>query len=193
MRINPSFQPGGAAGQLVSGMEREWPEEVWYSLYERARLADDLGKDEDAVIAHHMHGFESRPQRAETLCDLARSLRMRNRLTTAYPFARAGIDIPRPNDILFVEEAVYTLRALYELPVAAYYAGLFKKGLNGVFFGAGNQKEPLVGSNDGPHEFTIPRLPLRRRLTSLPRFIVTRSGEYCFMPGAERPALAWRS
>jgi Dyp-type peroxidase family len=59
----------------------------------------------------------------------------------------------------------------------------------GVFFGAGNQKDPIVGSNDGPHDFTIPRRPLRRRLTSLPRFVVTRGGEYCFMPGLN--ALRW--
>jgi hypothetical protein len=39
------------------------------------------------------------------------------------------------------------------------------------------------------HDFTIPRRPLRRRLTSLPRFVVTRGGEYCFMPGLN--ALRW--
>ena len=129
-----SWRDAGEHAKAATAYERRaamggWPEEVWYSLYERARLADNLGEDDDAVIAHHMRAFESRPQRAETLCDLARSLRMRNRLATAYPFARAASDIPRPNDILFVEEAVYTWRALDELGVAAYYAGLFREGL----------------------------------------------------------------
>jgi hypothetical protein len=37
--------------------------------------------------------------------------------------------------------------------------------------------------------FTIPRRPVRRRLHGLPRFVVTRGGEYFFMPGLR--ALAW--
>jgi Dyp-type peroxidase family len=60
---------------------------------------------------------------------------------------------------------------------------------DGVFFGAGNARDPLIGSGDAPDEFTIPRRPLRRRLRALPRFVVTRGGEYCFMPGLN--ALSW--
>jgi hypothetical protein len=37
--------------------------------------------------------------------------------------------------------------------------------------------------------FTIPRRPIRRRLESLPPFVVTRGGEYCFAPGLR--ALRW--
>ncbi|MFG2847182.1 Dyp-type peroxidase [Kitasatospora sp. NPDC048296] len=60
---------------------------------------------------------------------------------------------------------------------------------DGVFFGAGNARDPFVGSNDGPGDFTIPRRPIRRRLRSLPSFVVTRGGEYCFLPGLS--ALRW--
>ncbi|WP_371781953.1 Dyp-type peroxidase [Streptosporangium subroseum] len=60
---------------------------------------------------------------------------------------------------------------------------------DGVFFGAGDARDPIVGSNDGPGDFTIPQRPLRRRLRALPRFVVTRGGEYCFMPGLN--ALRW--
>jgi glycosyltransferase involved in cell wall biosynthesis len=106
-----------------------WPEEVWYALYERARLADRLGEDDDTIIAHYMGAFETRPQRAEAPCDLARALRVRNRPAAAYPFARTASDIPRPKDILFLDDAVYTWRALDELGVAAYHAGLYREGL----------------------------------------------------------------
>ncbi|MET9338904.1 peroxidase [Nonomuraea sp. NPDC003804] len=54
---------------------------------------------------------------------------------------------------------------------------------DGVFFGAGGAKDPVIGSTDGSGDFTIPRRPVRRRLLSTPRFVVTRGGEYCFMPG----------
>ncbi|GLW96745.1 Dyp-type peroxidase [Microtetraspora sp. NBRC 16547] len=60
---------------------------------------------------------------------------------------------------------------------------------DGVFFGAGDAKDPVVGSGDGTGDFTIQRRPVRRRLQSLPRFVVTRGGEYCFMPGLS--ALRW--
>jgi Dyp-type peroxidase family len=60
---------------------------------------------------------------------------------------------------------------------------------DGVFFGAGGAKDPVVGSNDETSSFTVPRKPVRRRLQGLHRFVVTRGGEYCFMPGLR--ALRW--
>src|SRR5512147_120597 len=60
---------------------------------------------------------------------------------------------------------------------------------DGVFFGAGEAKDPIVGSNGEGASFTIPRRPVRRRLQGLPRFTVTRGGEYCFLPGLR--ALRW--
>ena len=58
---------------------------------------------------------------------------------------------------------------------------------DGVFFGAGDDKDPIAGSNE--INFTLPRKPLRKRLQGIPRFVVTRGGEYCFMPGLR--ALRW--
>jgi Dyp-type peroxidase family len=54
---------------------------------------------------------------------------------------------------------------------------------DGVFLGAPAERDPLVGVNDGSGAFTIPKRPVRRRLPGLPNFVVTRGGEYCFMPG----------
>ncbi|MEU8269946.1 Dyp-type peroxidase [Sphaerisporangium sp. NPDC049002] len=60
---------------------------------------------------------------------------------------------------------------------------------SGIFFGAGNETDPVIGSSHGARDFTIPRRPVRRRLHALPQFVVTRGGEYCFMPGLS--ALRW--
>jgi Dyp-type peroxidase family len=60
---------------------------------------------------------------------------------------------------------------------------------DGIFIGAPAQKDPIVGPNDGTGVFTIPTKPIRRRLQGLPRFVVTRGGEYFFMPGLK--ALSW--
>jgi Dyp-type peroxidase family len=58
-----------------------------------------------------------------------------------------------------------------------------------VFIGAQAERDPVSGANDGTGMFTLPRRPVRRRLQGLPRFVVTRGGEYCFIPGLR--ALAW--
>ncbi len=60
---------------------------------------------------------------------------------------------------------------------------------SGTFLGASGETDPLVGPNDGAGEFTVPKRPVRRRLQGLPRFVVTRGGEYGFVPGLR--ALRW--
>jgi len=60
---------------------------------------------------------------------------------------------------------------------------------DGIFFGGGDAKDPIVGPNTGDGSFILPRRPVRRRLQGLPRFVVTRGGEYAFMPGLR--ALRW--
>ena len=60
---------------------------------------------------------------------------------------------------------------------------------DGVFIGAPAEKDPVSAANDGSGIFTIPRRPVRRRFQGLPRFVVTRGGEYCFIPGLR--ALRW--
>jgi Dyp-type peroxidase family len=62
---------------------------------------------------------------------------------------------------------------------------------DGVFIGAGEDKDPIMGSSDSNGTFTIPRKPVRRKLQGIPNFVVTRGGEYCFMPGLS--ALRWLS
>ena len=61
---------------------------------------------------------------------------------------------------------------------------------SGSFLGLGDAKDPVAGSADATGAaFSIPRRPIPKRLQGLPRFVVTRGGEYCFMPGLS--ALRW--
>jgi Dyp-type peroxidase family len=60
---------------------------------------------------------------------------------------------------------------------------------DGAFFGGGSTQDPVCGAADGSGSFPIPRRPIRRVLAALPRFVVTRGGEYCFMPSLN--ALRW--
>jgi len=60
---------------------------------------------------------------------------------------------------------------------------------DGIFFGAGADRDPIIGSNGGEGGFTQPRKPVRRRCQGIPQFVATRGGEYCFMPGLR--AMRW--
>ena len=59
----------------------------------------------------------------------------------------------------------------------------------GAFLGLGDVKDPVAGTQDGDGRYSIPRRPVPRLLRGLPRFVVTRGGEYGFMPGLR--ALRW--
>ena len=60
---------------------------------------------------------------------------------------------------------------------------------DGNFIGFPGEKDPVAGHHDGTGAMTIPERPIRRRLQNLPSFVVTRGGEYCFLPGLR--ALRW--
>jgi len=60
---------------------------------------------------------------------------------------------------------------------------------DGEDFDLGDERDPLIGANDGTGTFTIPERPLRRRLSALPRFVTVRGGEYFYLPGIA--ALTW--
>jgi deferrochelatase/peroxidase EfeB len=61
----------------------------------------------------------------------------------------------------------------------------------GLFIGAPDEADPLVGPNHGSGQFTVPQRPIRRRLKDVPAFVVNRGGEYFFVPGLR--ALRWLS
>ena len=63
---------------------------------------------------------------------------------------------------------------------------------DGIFIGTPAEKDPLAGANDGSGTFTIRERPIRRRLQSLPPFVITRGGESASPLVCERCA-GWRN
>jgi Dyp-type peroxidase family len=57
------------------------------------------------------------------------------------------------------------------------------------FAGPAIERDPIAGAGDGSGTFAIPRRPIRMQLKDLPRFVVTRGGEYCFLPSLN--AMRW--
>jgi hypothetical protein len=53
---------------------------------------------------------------------------------------------------------------------------------DGNFISQGTEQDQIIDNNEGDGIFTIPKLPVCRRLHGLRRFIVVCGGEYLFMP-----------
>lgn len=100
-----------------------WDEEVWYALYQVAVLAERLEAPPAEVSFAYLRAYAARPSRAEPLVQLARWHRLRGEHALALLYARQAAATPRPDDLLFVDEAAYRWQALDELSVSAWYAG----------------------------------------------------------------------
>src|SRR5438876_8597203 len=51
------------------------------------------------------------------------------------------------------------------------------------FHELGNERDPVIGNQDGTLEFKIPKRPIRKKITGLPAFTTVRGGAYFFLPG----------
>ncbi|HEY7395012.1 MAG TPA: hypothetical protein VH559_09215 [Gemmatimonadaceae bacterium] len=46
-----------------------------------------------------------------------------------------------------------------------------------------NERDPIIGTHDGTFDMTIPKRPVRKKVTGLPAFTTIRGGAYFFLPG----------
>lgn len=51
------------------------------------------------------------------------------------------------------------------------------------FHELGNERDPVIGDQDGTLEFKIPKRPIRKKIAGLPAFTTVRGGAYFFLPG----------
>ncbi len=54
---------------------------------------------------------------------------------------------------------------------------------NPQFNGLDNDKDPVIGDNDGTYQFTVQGMPLNCHIQGLPRFVTMKGGGYFFLPG----------
>jgi len=84
-----------------------WAEEVWYSMYQVARLQQRLGIAWMLVLDQYLRAYEFRPSRIEPLYHVARYYREKGQLDLGRLFAQAGLGSEYPDDLLFIERGVY--------------------------------------------------------------------------------------
>ena len=100
-----------------------WPEEVWYSMYQSARMLEKRDKIPEARTAY-IEAFEYRPNRAEVLFYLGRMCRLKKLYNQAIMFLLMGKNIKYPeSDMLFIEVPVYKYLIDFELSINLYWAG----------------------------------------------------------------------
>lgn len=103
-----------------------WDEEVWYSYYARSLCYLSVG-DTSNFVSSCLEAYAFRPARSESLYALAHYYRERGMNAAAAAICEIGLTIPRPNDILFVEEAVYDHGFLEEMSIVGFYCDEKKK------------------------------------------------------------------
>lgn len=99
---------------------RGWDEEIWYARLMYSRMLRHLG-DIDGFLREALVAYNQRPSRAEPLYDLANYYRCAGQNNLAVMFAETGMAIPRPNDLLFVEDFVYSTGLREEMSIAGFY------------------------------------------------------------------------
>ena len=57
------------------------------------------------------------------------------------------------------------------------------------FHELGNEHDPIIGTQDGTLDFTMPNRPIKKIVKGLPAFTTLRGGAYFFLPGVR--ALNW--
>ena len=50
------------------------------------------------------------------------------------------------------------------------------------FHELGNERDPFIGNQDGTFDLTIPKRPIRKKITGLPAFTTLKGGAYFFLP-----------
>jgi glycosyltransferase involved in cell wall biosynthesis len=101
-----------------------WIEEVWYSLYQIARLKEKTDSPWAEVMADYLAAYATRPERAEPLYQIGFHYQAKREFALAHLFFSQAMQIPFPEkDMLFVEKVVYDALLPLEYSVACFYVG----------------------------------------------------------------------
>lgn len=100
-----------------------WEEERFVSQLEMGRIAVRRDDPEEVVLRDLLGAYELRATRAEPLHELAKYFRSKKMWGKAFCFAKAGINTRKPDDKLFVAQAIYDWMMADELAVSASWVG----------------------------------------------------------------------
>lgn len=160
-------------------------------MHDDPELGGDARRNNDFGFADDPIGYETPPgshirrcnPRDASVAGVVRLHRMIRRGTAYGPELPEGVleDDGADRGLMFAFVGAHLGRQ-FEFVQSEWVGG-------GDFLGLGDVRDPIAGAHEGDGAFSIPRRPIPRRLHGLTRFVVTRGGEYGFMPGLG--ALRW--
>lgn len=107
-----------------------WQEEVFYSLYQVAKLKESLGQPDHEVLAAYEAACQASNTRIEALHGASRFCRIKRLFAQGYAFAQRGLGRAYPPEALFGQPWIYETGLLDEFAVNAYWIGHYTECLD---------------------------------------------------------------
>jgi len=104
-----------------------WNEEVFYSLFQAAKIKELLKHPIDEIVKLHVEAFQIAPFRAESLWAAARICRMYGRFEQAYVLIKQALKIGYPEGGLFVAQFVYDWCILDEYATVCFWTERYRE------------------------------------------------------------------
>lgn len=132
--LGRSYYDAGVIEKALVAFERrvnmgDWDEEIYYSLLSIARCKERLKFDLGQVIDSYIKSYLFRPERLEGLYEAIKLCRKKELYHLGYQIGKLANNnkIEIPNDVLFIEKAVYDWSFLDEFSICAIQAGHSKE------------------------------------------------------------------
>jgi tetratricopeptide (TPR) repeat protein len=101
-----------------------WAEEVFYALYQIARLKEQLGRPWEEVLQDHLAAYQFQAERVEPLYQIGMHYQHRREFHLAHLFLGRAVQLSFPQgNRLFVEKHLYDYLAALEYAVSCYWVG----------------------------------------------------------------------
>jgi glycosyltransferase involved in cell wall biosynthesis len=113
-------------------VDRGFPEEVFFSKFMMARLAQIMKYDKKEVLALYNDAHKSDPMRGEAIKSLIQYLQECQDYEQMYVYSAYGLRYngknPYPNRILFLDNALYQFQMMELHAISCYYTGRREEG-----------------------------------------------------------------
>jgi glycosyltransferase involved in cell wall biosynthesis len=123
--LGQSYRDQGKWEEAAAAYKRRvelggWDQEVWNAQVNYAHCLNNMG-NEAGFIREMLEAHNMRPSRAEAFYDLAKHFRGKGKNNLGVLFSKAGMGIPYPDDVLFIDDHCYKTGLREEHSICAYY------------------------------------------------------------------------
>lgn len=104
-----------------------WDQEIFWSLYQAAKLQEILGKPSHMIIKGYENAYQARQSRAEPLYYLANYYLNQNDPLLGYTVAKHALSLPLSQDNVFVETWIYKYGLWLTLANCSFELKMYKE------------------------------------------------------------------